>query len=308
MRAGEEVSFLAVAAIFLRHRRLIALGALAGALAGLAIAVARPTRYVSTASFVPTTTATAAPASLSALSGAFGISLGSRDVVGTPEFYVEVRIARAVEWLRDDAFKVGIRRGIVQVAVSTSSPELSRQIAERTVRYLAEFNVGKRQSRAVAERTFIENRLNVARAELEDTERQMQAFLQGNRRYEDSPELLFRQQRIQRDLTMRQQVYTSLMQQYEQARVDEVRNTPVVTVIDEANLPAMPEPRRVPFALIAGFLVGAVGATLAAFMSEQARRKRDAQAADYQRFDTVWQDAKAGALRGASPTKLKKLS
>ncbi|MEX2156173.1 MAG: hypothetical protein WD773_04980 [Gemmatimonadales bacterium] len=42
---------------------------------------------------------------------------------------------------------------------------------------------------------------------------------------------------------MRRQITASLMQAYEQARIDEVRNTPVVTVIEPANLPATSDAR-----------------------------------------------------------------
>ncbi len=44
---------------------------------------------------------------------------------------------------------------------------------------------------------------------------------------------LFEHDRLERPVSMRQELVTAMAQAYEQARVDEVRNTPVITVIDQ---------------------------------------------------------------------------
>jgi uncharacterized protein involved in exopolysaccharide biosynthesis len=54
----------------------------------------------------------------------------------------------------------------------------------------------------------------------------MQAFLQANRQWANSPDLTFQHDRLERDIALRQQVYTTLVQSFEQARISEVRDTP----------------------------------------------------------------------------------
>jgi uncharacterized protein involved in exopolysaccharide biosynthesis len=60
---------------------------------------------------------------------------------------------------------------------------------------------------------------------------------------------------------MQQAVYSSLAQAFEQARIDEVRNTPVVTLVDPPNLPAEPDRRwLLAKVLLAALLGGIIGA------------------------------------------------
>ena len=55
---------------------------------------------------------------------------------------------------------------------------------------------------------------------------------------------------------MRTQTHTSLLQNREQARLREVRNTPVITMIEEASLPVLPESRGALVRGIVGLIFG----------------------------------------------------
>ena len=44
---------------------------------------------------------------------------------------------------------------------------------------------------------------------------------------------IFGHDRLERQVSVRQELVTAMAQAYEQARVDEVRNAPVITVIDQ---------------------------------------------------------------------------
>ena len=95
-----------------------------------------------------------------------------------------------------------------------------------------------------------------------------------NRQFTSSPDLTFQRDRLQRDVTLKQQVFTSLTQSYEEVRIREVRDTPVITVIETPSVPTLPEPRgrlvRVLFGLIFGALFGA----FIAFVSGAIARRR----------------------------------
>src|SRR2546428_650042 len=92
------------------------------------------------------------------------------------------------------------------------------------------FNLERRQSRAAQEKRFVETRRTEARDELQVAEDRLKSFLERNRDYRNSPQLVFDQERLAREVALRQQLLTSLSQAYEQARIDEVRDTPVITV------------------------------------------------------------------------------
>lgn len=152
------------------------------------------------------------------------------------------------------------------VALQTIAPyqPLSEALNRRLLDLLDRFNRESRASQASAERQFIEGRLEEARAELGAAEARLAAFLEANRTYQSSPQLSFQAATLQRQVDLRQQVYGTLAQGYEQARMDEVRNTPVITVVDRPEGSA----RRVGspvWSAIFGGLMG-FGLTLAALL------------------------------------------
>lgn len=147
------------------------------------------------------------------------------------------------------------RSNIVSVSVRESSPDLAVAIAQRMLDAIAEFDQHTRQSKAAAERQFLERRLEFANLELRSAEQALQAFSQRNRVFLDSPGLQFEHDRLQRKVDERQTVVTSLVQAFEQARVDEVRDTPVLTIIQKPRAPSTGDPRHlIPRTLLAGML------------------------------------------------------
>jgi uncharacterized protein involved in exopolysaccharide biosynthesis len=71
---------------------------------------------------------------------------------------------------------------------------------------------------------------------------------------------MFEHDRLQRRVTMRQQLVTALSEAYARARIEEVRNAPPLTVIEPARLPAFPDARgllsKSVVALVVGMLLG----------------------------------------------------
>ena len=177
---------------------------------------------------------------------------------------------------------------MVEYSVTTPWPDLSYEVAERIVGLVNEFNLETRQSRGAEERRFVEERLQQVRSELRDAENQLQGFLQSNRAFQNSPELLFEHDRLQRQVGMRQQVFTSLMQAYEQARIAEVRNTPVITVIVAPSEPVRPERRNLILGAFMGLLIGAsVGVSLA-LGRDFVHRQQVGSASQYEDFRSAW--------------------
>jgi uncharacterized protein involved in exopolysaccharide biosynthesis len=128
-----------------------------------------------------------------------------------------------------------LQTGLLRVQVVTPQPDLSYQLATRLLRRLNEVNTAAQQQQAAVERTFVEGRLTAARMELESAERQLAAFESGNRAIDGSPTLRLERARLTRRVDLRQQLFVSLSQQYEQTRIEEVRSTPVLVVIDGPN-------------------------------------------------------------------------
>jgi uncharacterized protein involved in exopolysaccharide biosynthesis len=159
---------------------------------------------------------------------------------------------------------------VVTLQVETHNPQLSARIAQRILDLLNRFNLDTRQSQAAAERRFTESRLAEAKQELLEVENRLQAFLEINRDVGTSPLLRFRQQRLEREVDIRQAVVSALAQNYEQARIDEVRDIPLITIVEPPVARALPDSRRVLLrgilAVVAGALLGALLAFFMAFV------------------------------------------
>ncbi len=189
------------------------------------------------------------------------------------------------------------RTKIVTISVTTRYPSLSAQVANRYLALVNEFNLSTRKSNAYEQRRFIEQRLADARTELRTAEERLQQFLERNRRYQSSPELLFEHDRLEREVLLKQDVLTTLGREYEEARIQEVNDTPLLTVIDQAVPPARKSsPRLVLNVVAAVLLIGALAA-LGALLQTYARRNRRRDRANYHEFTARWRQTKA-ELRG----------
>ncbi len=202
-------------------------------------------------------------------------------------------VLRAVEVLTKRlSVDVDETANTVTIKVSADWPALAEQINRVLVDQVNTFNVEQLQSQASAERRFIEGRMGKAQAQLDSAEDRMRRFLEENRTYQSSPRLLFDQQRLQAGVDLRRQVYTTLAQSYEQARIAEVRDTPVITVIDSPERSAVRH-RHIVRNSILGFFLGFVLAVGLAFGVEYVQQERLRNPEDYSEFArllrTAWQ-------------------
>lgn len=202
----------------------------------------------------------------------------------------ELATLKAVQWLQDEAVSVqtGRETGVVSLSVETPWAGLSHGVAERLIELVNQFNLETRQSRAASERRFIEERLAEAQDSLRTAETRLETFLQGNRQFDNSPELRFQHDRLQRQVARNQQIVTSLDQAYEEARVSEVRNTPVITLVESPARPLEPEPRGLVLKVFLGLLLGGMLGLFMAFGREMLRRERDEGTTTYSEFSDLW--------------------
>jgi uncharacterized protein involved in exopolysaccharide biosynthesis len=175
--------------------------------------------------------------------------------------------------------------GMVGLTVRARSGMLAEQIADRLIELVNVYNLEKRSSQARAERQFVEARLREAEADLVKAEAALQGFLRQNRMFRDSPELVFEHDRLQRQVVLRQELVTSLSHAREQARIDAVRDTPVITVVEAAAGSARPQPRGTVVRAVLAGVTGLAVAILLAFLLEFLRRVKQDDRAAYQEFN-----------------------
>ena len=171
------------------------------------------------------------------------------------------------------ATTVSPKTSVITLKVSAPYPRLARDVTLRLIDELNRFNLERRQSQAGAERKFAETRLADAQAELRRAENELETFYAQNREYRSSPHLALQADRLTRDVALRQGVFNVISQTYEQSKMDEVRDTPVITVIDNPETPLIADSRGLLTTTTVGFLVGVVLALLVAFIRDYFKRK-----------------------------------
>jgi len=165
--------------------------------------------------------------------------------------------------------------GVVEFSVATKWPSVSVAIATAVVNGINDFNQRMRQEQAGAERKFVETRLGIAGSDLRAAEDRLEDFLRTNRQFANSPDLSFQRDRLQRDVALKQQVFTTLTQSYEEVRIREVRDTPVITLVEEPSVPTLPEPSGRLLTVLLGLLFGGfLGVASAAFSESVVRGRR----------------------------------
>lgn len=257
----------------------------AAALLGLLLAFLLPKHYTSSASFIPGQRQTPnVPGALAGLVGQFGLfGEGGGE---SPEFYQRLLSSRqirtqvlttpyqgrtlvqyyrvsgkrdslekAIKKLSKD-YSVSVDRitKIVKLDVELKSPILSQTVAARLLQAVDSFNSNIRRTMAGERRQFIERQFEDAGNQMKGAEAAVRDFNARNRSISDSPMLQFERSQLERRVELAGDLYRTLARDLQTAQIDEVNDTPVISVIDPPSLPVKhSSPRLVVVTLLAAF-------------------------------------------------------
>jgi uncharacterized protein involved in exopolysaccharide biosynthesis len=129
------------------------------------------------------------------------------------------------------------RTGIVTLTLDMREPQLSADVLNAVVAELDHFMRWKKITNASEQRKWVETRLKQVEQDLHNSEDQLKDFREKNRRVLDSPELLLQQQRLARAVEINSTLFVELKKQYELAKIEEIKNIPIVNVLDPARAP-----------------------------------------------------------------------
>lgn len=310
----EEISLLTIGSTLLRRWQAIAKSVIAVGLLAVAYAVLIPPTFLASASFtvqsndpnrsglaalagqmgigMPTANQSSSPEFFSMLLRSRTLlEAVARDTLVVPEkggrriavsdlFEVRGRtpahkIEKTVKRLSDAVYStVSKPTGVVRLEVTTRWRSASLAIAEALVDGVNVYNMNTRQGQATAERRFVQARLAVADTEVRQAEDRLKVFYSENRQSSSSPELAVDRDRLQRAVVLKQQVFTSLTQSYEDARLREVRETPAITIVEKPAVPTDPESRGRIMIVVIGGLLGALLGIMVGLVGESITRRR----------------------------------
>ncbi len=172
------------------------------------------------------------------------------------------RLSDAVDYLGGKAIATATndRTGTITLDVVLPDPALAAQVADRLYHHLEQFNFGTRHTSANERRRFAERELVRSREELGQAEGTLRALLEANKAGVDNiPRLALQRQQIQRRIDVLTEAYARLARELEDAKVDEVRDTPVFTLVQAPEAPVYRDfPKRVRMVVTGGILGAAL--------------------------------------------------
>lgn len=180
----------------------------------------------------------------------------------TPELQFENALKSLNELLQ---VSMDSKTSVITMTISMPEPQLAADILNEVTIELDKFIRNKRTTSAGEQRKFVEGRLTEVKEDLTKSENTLKEFREKNRQVL-SPQLLLEQERLIRDVQINATVYTELRKQYELVKIEEVKNIPVINVMDPARAPAKKDkPKIVSNVLVIFFLsfFGAVGYSFA---------------------------------------------
>ncbi|MBK9065310.1 MAG: hypothetical protein IPL76_00280 [Gemmatimonadetes bacterium] len=330
--AGHTPSPFDYLSLMLLRWRLIAGTAVAAGVVALVTTFAMSSEWTAKTSFLPVSSSAGAMSSaLGSLAGDLGIALPGGATTDGPEFYLALLKSRPIldavldtrypvdgdsaplldildaggstdaqrrERARDDLLdRLGASSDrttrIVSLAIRAPDPQLAAAVANRFVELANRYNQENRAFQARETRRFVQSRLEQSAQDLRGAEEEQRVFRTRNRRFE-TPELQLEDQRLGRQVEIQRQLYMSLRTQYENSRIQEVNDTPVLSVIEEAVPPVQrSSPRRGRTTVLALVLGGVLGAGLALTQGaiQQLRTSGDP---GYARLEAAWRRGQSG--------------
>jgi uncharacterized protein involved in exopolysaccharide biosynthesis len=105
----------------------------------------------------------------------------------------------------------------------------------------------------------------------------------------ETPDLALDLARLTRDLKIQETIFELLKQQYEQARITELRDTPTIQVLDKAEVPTKKSrPKRVALSMMGGVMSFALTLMFVLFL-EFVQREKAINSSAFQRMQGITQ-------------------
>ena len=151
---------------------------------------------------------------------------------------------------------------IFTISVNTFEAELSKNILTSLTNELDNHQSIYNKNITSKTKNFIIGRIIETKKELDQAEEGLKNFRERNRRIENSFLLQMEEQRLSREVSVLTSVFTTLKQQLETSKIEEVRDSDYIVVIDSPETPLEPSsPQKLKIllgAIIVGFLISGV--------------------------------------------------
>ena len=148
------------------------------------------------------------------------------------------------------------RTNITSLTIEIEDPNVSKEILELFYDEISLFINQSINEAASYKKNFIEKRISVVQDELLSAESDLEEFLKVNKSFQDSPLLLKKITELKREVSVKEGAYLILKQELEVAKIDEIKNTLKLFIIEKPEVsPIKSFPRRLSFASTGSIIV-----------------------------------------------------
>jgi uncharacterized protein involved in exopolysaccharide biosynthesis len=329
---GGQIDLFTVAGYLLKHKRLIAIAVLAAIVVSGLICVMQPETYVSRASILPSGK-TDKLDKLKELAGLGGSVAGDENsstlfpVILRSNLILDAVIDKSYSFRRDGQTTTGTLRdyfqnqnqdllrrslvsmtdinedigtGVIYVSVISNSPRFSQALLQNYLDELEAYNLEKRQSRAKENVVYLERELKTGAEKLAQAEDNLEAYQMANRDWDitTDPEVIMSILRFRRDVEAKSKMHAFLMQQYEAAKLDAQKDTPIVCLLDSPSLPTIKSgPHIISTVLVSGLVALICSIMIVVGYESLKKRTRGPDHESYELFRNDLREAFPGSIR-----------
>ena len=156
------------------------------------------------------------------------------------------------------------------LSVSTFEPQFAADLCAVLIEELDRHQREYKTEKVKETRLFIEGRIIDIQKELESAEENLKVFRDRNRQIGQSPALLLEQQRLTRETSVLTGVFTTLKQQLEMTKIEEVKESTLIQVLDPPIAPFHRDSPNRRLSVLLSLILGFGFAVVVAFVKEYA--------------------------------------
>ena len=154
------------------------------------------------------------------------------------KYDVDERFKRSSEILQDN-IKVSKARltSIVTLEVRGLEPEFAVDLANTIISESDKLQREFKTHQISDKRSFIEERIKDVKKDLESAQEDLKEFREKNRQVQYSPALLLEEERLTTEMDVKKEIFSTLKQQFELAKIEEVEEGATVQILDRPVAP-----------------------------------------------------------------------
>ena len=126
--------------------------------------------------------------------------------------------------------------GMITISLLMEDPIIAAKIVNYISDWIQIYISDEMSFKATKNRKFIEQQLLSAKADLYESEEELSEFMKDHPLSEEGPEEFTERARLMRNIEVNTQVYITLKQQYELNKIEELKERPVLNILDTGDI------------------------------------------------------------------------